>query len=393
MSIRVSIIFILFFAPTILPAQIPYSQQRDAIDLLRKILHFKKPRKSDSTSLKEGGRVVTILPTPGYAPQSNFFLQLIANAAIRNTNANVSVLNLVATYTQNKQSILQYTTSYFSKNNKYYFSTDWRFMDYPQPTYGLGMYTSLDNAIDMNFRYLKLYQTLMRSVSKNLYVGIGYQYDYHWKTQSFMNGDEIDRISDYTLGVSGKSVSSGPTLALLYDSRTNSLSATQGLYTNMVFKQSLKSLGSNTNYPSLLIDARKYFNLSGNTNHILALWSYNFFTRGTVPYLDMPSTGWDTNVNTGRGFIQGRFRGKNLMYFETEYRFAITRNQFLGGVLFSNLQTVSEITTKKFEKVIPAVGAGLRIRVNKFSRANLAIDYGIGGDGSRNIYFNFGEVF
>ncbi|MFD0878270.1 BamA/TamA family outer membrane protein, partial [Massilia pinisoli] len=213
-----------------------------------------------------------------------------------------------------------------------------------------------------------------------------YQFDYHWKIRSAIKGDEVEHISDYTLGITGKSVSSGPTLSLLFDSRTNSLSATQGFYTNIVFKQSLKSLGSNTNYQSLLVDARKYFNLSGNTNHILAFWSYNFFTSGTVPYLDMPSTGWDTNVNTGRGFIQGRFRGKNLMYFEAEYRFALTRNQFLGGVLFSNLQTVSEITNNKFEKLIPAIGAGLRIRVNKFSRANLAIDYGIGGDGSKNLY-------
>lgn len=393
MSIRVSIIFLLFFTPTILLAQIPYSQQRDVTDVLRKILNVKKPRKTDSTSLKEGGKVIAFLPTPGYAPQSKFLLQVVTNVAIRNTNANVSVLNLLAIYTQNKQTILQYTTSYFSKNNKYYFSSDWRLMNYPQATYGLGMNTSLNKAIDMDFRYLKLYQTLMHSVGKNLYVGIGYQFDYHWKIQSMIEDDVIEHISDYTLGVSGKSVSSGPTLALLFDSRTNSLSATQGLYTNVVFKQSLKALGSNTNYQSLLIDARKYFNLSGNTNHILTFWSYNFFTHGTVPYLDMPSTGWDTNVNTGRGFIQGRFRGKNMIYFETEYRFALTRNQFFGGVLFSNLQTVSEITTNKFQKIIPSVGAGLRIRVNKFSRANLAIDYGMGGDGSRNIYFNFGEVF
>ncbi|MBA4853784.1 BamA/TamA family outer membrane protein [Emticicia sp. BO119] len=393
MSIRIRIIFLLLFTPTILLAQIPYSRQKDATDIFRQIFNIKKPRKTDSTSLKEGGKVIAILPTPGYAPQSRFLLQAVTNVAIQNTNANTSILNLLAVYTQNKQTIFQYTTSYFSKNNKYYFSTDWRFMNYPQATYGLGMNTSLNNPVDMDFRYLKLYETLMRNIGRNLYIGIGYQFDYHWKIQSMVDGRTVEHISDYSLGVAGKSISSGPTLALLFDSRTNSLSATQGFYANIVFKQSLKTLGSNTNYQSLLIDVRKYFDLSKNTNHILAFWFYNFFTHGTVPYLDMPSTGWDTNVNTGRGFIQGRFRGKNLMYFETEYRFALTRNQLLGGVLFSNLQTVTEIANNRFQKVIPAVGAGLRIRVNKFSRANLAIDYGIGGDGSRNIYFNFGEVF
>lgn len=393
MNIRIITIFILFFAPSILLAQIPYSQQIDATDVLRRILKTKKPRKTDSTSLKEGGKVITVLPTPGYAPQSGFFAQIVTNVAIRNTGANVSVINLLATYTQYRQTILQNTISYFSKNNKYYFSTDWRLMNYPQATYGLGMNTSLDKATDMNFSYLRLYQTIMRSVGKNLYLGIGYQYDYHWKIESIYDGAKVEQISDFTLGVSGHSISSGPTLALLYDSRANSMSATQGLYANIVLKQSLKSLGSNTNYQSLLVDARKYFPLNKNRTQILALWSYNTFTNGTVPYLDMPSTGWDTNVNTGRGFIQGRFRGENLMYFEAEYRFAILRNQFLGGVLFSNAQTVSELHTKLFKKVIPSVGAGLRVRLNKFSRANLAIDYAMGADGSRNIYFNFGEVF
>ncbi len=393
MNRQAFIIFIIIFSPTLLLAQVPYSQQKDAIDLLRTAFDISKPRKTDSTSLKEGGKVVAFLPNVGYAPQSRFLVQFVTNVALKNTNANVSIFNILATYTQNRQSILQGTSSYFSKNNKYFFSTDWRLMNYPQSTYGLGMNTSLDKGIDMNFRYLKLYQTLMRSVASGLYVGIGYQFDYHWKIQSLTEDDIVTEISGYSLGTSGASVSSGPTVALLFDNRTNAMSPSRGFYANMVLKQTLKSLGSNTNYQSLLLDARKYFNLSGNGNHVLALWSYNFFTHGHVPYLDMPSTGWDTNVNTGRGFIQGRYRGQNLMYLETEYRFTLTRNQLFGGVVFSNLQTVSEPDTRRFNKIMPAIGAGLRIRVNKFSRANLAIDYGIGGDGSRNLYFNFGEVF
>ncbi|PLK45940.1 BamA/TamA family outer membrane protein [Emticicia sp. TH156] len=389
-----TVFFILFYlTPFVLLAQIPYSQQKDASDVLRELFHIKKPRKSDSSSLKEGGRVIAILPTPGYAPQSGLFAQVVSNVTIRNTNANVSILNLVATFTEFRQSIFQYTTSYFTKDNRFYFSNDWRWMDYPQATYGLGMNTTRQNKTEMNFRYLRLYQTLMRSIGKNRYIGIGYQYDYHWHIESYAQGTRVEEISGYKMGVNGKSVSSGPTIAFLYDSRTNAMSATQGLYTNVVFRQNLKSLGSNTNYQSLLVDARKYFDLAGNTNHILALWSYNMFTHGNVPYLDMPSTGWDTNVNMGRGFIQGRFRGKNLMYLEAEYRFTLTRSHFIGGVLFSNIQTVSEITDNRFRKAIPAIGTGLRIRINKFSKANLAIDFAVGRDGSRNIYFNFGEVF
>jgi hypothetical protein len=39
------------------------------------------------------------------------------------------------------------------------------------------------------------------------------------------------------------------------------------------------------------------------------------------------------------------------------------------------------------------VGVGLRIKVNKQSGANIAVDYGFGADGSHGLFVNIGEVF
>ena len=44
----------------------------------------------------------------------------------------------------------------------------------------------------------------------------------------------------------------------------------------------------------------------------------------------LPSTGWDDQSNLGRGYIQGRFRARELVYAEAEYRFGILRNDFIG---------------------------------------------------------------
>lgn len=125
-----------------------------------------------------------------------------------------------------------------------------------------------------------------------------------------------------------------------------------------------------------------------------------FTLGGNPPFLDLPSTGWDTYSNTGRGFIQGRFRGKNLVYGEAEYRFGLSRNGLLGGVVFANAESVTElkvvrgvVENGRFEKVVPAVGAGLRLNLNKSARTNLAVDYGFGLDGSRGLALNLGEVF
>ena len=64
--------------------------------------------------------------------------------------------------------------------------------------------------------------------------------------------------------------------------------------------------------------------------------------------------------NTGRGFIQGRFRGKNFVYGEAEYRFGITRNRLLGGVVFSNAQSVTELNTETVKKKLRRHGRHLR---------------------------------
>jgi hypothetical protein len=142
------------------------------------------------------------------------------------------------------------------------------------------------------------------------------------------------------------------------------------------------------------LDLRKYFKFPGGSNNILAIWSYDWLTlSGKPPYLDLPSTGWDAYNNTGRGYIQGRFRGKDMIYLETEYRFGISHNGLFGGALFANAQCFSEYPANDFDIIWPGMGVGLRIKVNKQSGANIAIDYGFGADGSRGLFVNIGEVF
>ena len=127
---------------------------------------------------------------------------------------------------------------------------------------------------------------------------------------------------------------------------------------------------------------------------MLALWSYNWLTiAGKPPYLLLPSTGWDDYFNTGRGYIQGRYRGRQMLYMEAEYRMQITKNGLLGAVFFANAQSFSKDLSRQFQTIAPAAGAGIRIKLNKFSGANLCIDYAFGAEGSRGFFVNLGEVF
>jgi hypothetical protein len=144
----------------------------------------------------------------------------------------------------------------------------------------------------------------------------------------------------------------------------------------------------------LLIDLRHYIKFPISSKNFICLWSYNDFTlSGSPPYLDLPSIGWDDYSNTGRGYIPGRFTGRNLLYFETEYRYSLTRNGLLGGVVFGNAESMLQKVPEKINTINPGGGIGLRIKINRYSNTNLAIDYGFGNGGSRGFFFNLGEVF
>lgn len=371
----------------------PIIPQRDLVDLLHN--WFPRIKEHDSTTLQEGGKFIWVLPQIGYTLQTRLLAQVLINATFRKPNANLSAMTGTAAYTQNGQTIFTATSSVWSRSNRFLFTNDWRLMHYPQATYGLGMYTSTDRrVVDMDYSYLRAYQSILTRVAPNLYAGIGYALDLHWDIRSYNSRHEFTRISGYQYGVAGRSVSSGPLLALTYDNRANAINPQRGIYANMVLRTNLQLLGSDRTYQSLLIDVRKYLHLNSTTDNILALWSYSSLTLGdNPPFLDLPSTGWDTNGNVGRGHIQGRFRGKQFLYAEVAYRFHITADRLLGGVVFANAQSVNELKSEQFERIAPAVGAGLRVKMNKFSRTNLCIDYGFGLNGTGGLFFNLGEVF
>lgn len=78
---------------------------------------------------------------------------------------------------------------------------------------------------------------------------------------------------------------------------------------------------------------------------------------------------------------------------EMEYRFSITENGFLGGVVYGNVQSVAHSESNRISSLIPGYGAGIRIKYNKKSNTNIALDYAWGKDGSRGFFMNLGEVF
>jgi len=368
----------------------------DVYDIINHFFRQQKDIRRDTSKIKTGKFYASLLPSVEYTLQTGFAGALNGNLAFYTSNhelANISSIYAVAKYTQNKQFILPVQANIWTKGNRYNIQTDWHFEKFPQQTYGLGGLTTEADGYQIDYDYIRFYQTLYKTIFTDFYLGAGFDFDY------FFNISEVDPPKGDTTdfdkyGLSSKEVSSGLTLNVLYDERRNSINPQQGYFANIVYRTNYKFLGSDTSWQSLLLDLRKYQNFPASSKNMLAFWTYDWFTlSGKPPYLNLPSTASDTYNNFGRGYIQGRFRGRDLLYLETEYRFGITPNGFIGGVVFANVQSYTEETTNRFEAVLPGWGAGIRIKLNKFSRTNLAVDYGFGLHGSHGIFANLGEVF
>lgn len=280
---------------------------------------------------------------------------------------------------------------------------DWRYYLYPTTTYGLGGQTSLANNNLVNYSFVRIYEQASKRFLPNFYIGLGYGIDWHFDMSVKNTSGSGTDFQNYNHNRK-RTISSSPILNITYDSRDNINNPHRGNYANIVMHSNLKILGSNRTWQSLQIDLRKFIRLSHNGRHTLALWSYNWFTfGGKAPYFDLPSTGWDTYSNTGRGYIQSRLRGTSLVYVETEYRYTITKNGLFGGVIFANAESVADynpavinptnLFATKFTTILPAAGLGIRIKINKVSRVNFALDYGWGVGGSHGFFFNLSEVF
>jgi len=367
--------------------------EKDLIDVLRKGLKIKNVVQPEISSKNSLGPFLSFLPAVGYAIASGYIAALNSNISFY-TGRKVRKISSVLIgiyYSQYNQYWSVINSNIYTKNENLNFIGDWRIYKFPTQTFGLGSSSLPVNADKIDYNYLKIYQVVLQKVFPNLFIGLGYHLDYHSGIREINIMPVITDIQKY--GYNIKSNSSGISLNFLCDSRTSSINPLKGTYCNLQLRHNFTFLGSDNSWKSIIIDAREYLKFPAKSRNVLAFWSYNYFTYGYIPYLDMPSTGWDAYNNTGRGYAQGRFRGKNLIYFESEYRFSLTRNGLFGGVVFVNVESLTEWPKNNFGIFVPGYGVGARIKINKRSGTNVAIDYGIGNHGSKGFSFNLGELF
>jgi hypothetical protein len=277
--------------------------------------------------------------------------------------------------------------------NKWNFIGEYFIHNYPQNTWGLGGSAPEDNETLVDYDHLRIHQKSMKEIWPYFSAGIGYGLDYHYNIS--VDQDDMDTLGSLGSDYLQKSVSSGLLLPLLYDSRHNSANPKQGFMAALTFRLNTTYLGSTEKWQSMFLDVRKYFPIFQNRkDNILAVRGYYWTVlSGNVPYLDLPSVRWEpTPGQASRGIPQNRYKSNALIDLETEYRFGITDNGFIGGVVFVSVTSASEYNTQQFMYWHPAGGVGVRMKFNKYSDTNIAFDVAL-SKGFLNVYLFIGEAY
>ncbi|HXB34225.1 MAG TPA: hypothetical protein VNV35_12415, partial [Puia sp.] len=236
-------------------------EQVDLFDIARDIFLKHPGIRKDTARKIPGKRYYALLPSAEYTLLTSIAFDLTSSVAFYTGDQpddNISNIYLASVFTIKKQIILPLQADIWTKGNKYNFVTDWRFEIFPQNTYGLGTLTTDGDADSITFDYLRFYSTFYKTISKDFYFGLGYDVDYFYNVQDLSLSTPGHPKAFQTYGVTPKSVSSGPTFNLLYDGRRNEINPEPGWYANLVFRSNFTFLGSDSNWQSLLLDARHY---------------------------------------------------------------------------------------------------------------------------------------
>jgi outer membrane protein assembly factor BamA len=253
-----------------------------------------------------------------------------------------------------------------------------KFFDIGNSTPDIGdsaRYVSNSFGVELNFQLPSFFELAYRS---------GIIYD-------FTDNDVTDKkdnpylISGEVTGSEG-GISSGLGLIWVWDSRDHTFFPNKGGFHQAKAVFYFDGIGSDFDFNRYEIDLRQFF--AHAPDKIIAVQAFASLTTGSPPFYELPALG---GQNRMRGYYMGRFRDKNYLTGQIEYRAYFWRR--LGFAAFYGIGNVQEeFKDFRLKDVKHSYGAGLRIKFNQKEKVNLRIDYGRGKDTS-GVYFGIEEVF
>lgn len=392
------------------PADSVYKQY-DISDLIRNIFH---PGRTTDPLRKKSG--ITVIPNVAYNPSIGAQIGIKAVAGRKlgsDPNTLMSVASTSASITTKGIIYFYINHNVYTPGNTWNFQGSLVAAKTVTPDFGLGIGQGAydGNAADLalsnpdrkgyvlHAQYYSFKEKVYKQIEDKLFVGAGVAFDIRRKIEDKLSTDDLTPYNIYSdrYGFDRDHyMSNGFLFNIQYTTRDNQNRAYKGIYADAGIRINQTWIGSTKNATQFTTDFRKYWSLSAkNPEHVIAFWNWgSYLVSGALPYLELPGSGKDAGFRSGRGYTVGYFKATKYFYSEVEYRFPITRNKFLSGVTFFNVQTANDnLGTKIFQQWQPAGGGGLRVLFNKATRTNLCMDYAFGKYGNSGFFLGLNEAF
>lgn len=293
-----------------------------------------------------------------------------------------SAIMPVFIYTQNKQIISQLMTNLYWKDETYHLAGGISYIKFPSRFYGIGNNTSFSLEEDYTPRFARLLMNFQKKVRKGLNLGIRYELE----DRELIEVEESGRLARGDILGSEGGTASGAGILVNWDTRNNLFYPSEGSFYQFSASLFSSAFFSDYDFTRYNLDFRQYFPLF--SSHVLAFQGYLNIMTGHPPFQMLSLFG---GPNVMRGYYRGRYRDKNMIAFQMEYRIPVWwRLGLVGFVGFGDVaDKVSHFELLNFKY---SVGWGVRYLLLSQERINVRLDFGIGG-GSSNLYITINEAF
>lgn len=340
--------------------------------------------KSDSTKTKR--YKIIGLPLFFYVPETKFGgggAGLITFKFKKDSvNTRPSSVQFGVAFTQLKQTLIYLPYQLWLKNEKYNVFGEVGYYRYNFFFWGIGNKQPFDRQELYDVQFPRFKFNALKRVAPFTYVGIKYNFDDFQITRVDSGG----LLSHCKIAGSKGGIVSSLGIVVKYDNRDNLFYPTKGYFAELSFQVDDKTIGSSFNNNRIILDASTYF--TTKFHHTLALNYYAVAGNGEIPFNQMALLGGTKKM---RGFYEGRFRDKNLMMLQAEYRAPLFWR--FGAVAFISAGDVAnKYENFKLDQFKLAYGGGLRFMLDKKQKVNIRLDIGW-ADPKPNFYLTVIEAF
>jgi Omp85 superfamily domain len=330
-----------------------------------------------------------LYPTLAYSPETDIeigFSMVYLFQAKKDTLNRISEFNSFSFITLQSQYGIWLDNAIYGNRDKWFVLGRTRFQKYPLLYYGIGPATSKQFPATIDATSFVFRQRVLRKIIPNLFIGP--EVDYQNLFNTSIEHDKDDLIKEVPIGSEGSS-NIGLGAALVYDNRHNVLNVRKGYFAELGFLHYSDKVGSKYRFTGVNTDIRAYYPV--NKRNVLA-WQVtgNFFT-GNVPFNQMALIGGETIM---RGYYFGRYRDKNMIAAQTEYRLLpLSFSKRIGAAVFASAAVLGpRIDNLQVSNVKFSAGAGLRYLLFPKKDIYVRFDLGVTREGL-GFYFFTGESF